>query len=71
MIKLLQMLKWMRSHGFSFDQMHGELLDVVDNHHSDYFELTEADCESVTRIFYDDDKLYAALDLCGYGMEDL
>ena len=71
MIKLLQILKWMKRHNYNMDQVQDALLDIVDNHKSDYFELSDQDIQRISELYYDDTKLYAALDLCGYTKENL
>lgn len=71
MLKLMQILKWMKMQGMSLNQVLDELHDIVDNNTSQYFELTDSDVLKISKIFYDEKKFDSALKVAGYGNDPI
>jgi len=61
MIKMIQILKWMKKKNLSFDKIMEELTEIVDNGKSQYFELSDVDINRISDIFQDDSKFESAL----------
>lgn len=66
MIKLMQILKWMKNKGFKLDKVMEELTEIIDNEQSQYFQLSPSDIQSISKVFHDDAKFESALQAAGF-----
>jgi hypothetical protein len=57
MFKTIQIIRYLQANGYTKSEIFTELSEIVDNYHSDIFELNDRDCDQVTRIFNNDDLL--------------
>lgn len=60
MLKTIQIIKFMKSKKCNDAQILEELNNIVQNEHSDFFELTSRDIESITEVFDDEAKFNRA-----------
>jgi len=54
MLRMIQMLTFMKRKGLSLDAMVDELNEIVDNGNSQYFDLKDGDISAVGKILHDD-----------------
>ena len=61
MLKMLQILRYMKDNGMTLDQIMAELTEIIDNGQSEYFELSAYDIERISRVFHNDELFDSAL----------
>ena len=61
MLKMLQIIRYLKAQGLSLDQIMSELTEIVDNGRSDYFELSDADVIRITDVFHNDELFDSAM----------
>ena len=63
MIKLIQIIGYLRKQGLSDNEIHAEVVEIVDNGRSEYFELSDRDIIRITDVFHNEKKYEAAFAL--------
>lgn len=66
MIKLMQILNYLKAQGKDLNTVMAELVEIVDNGRSEYFELSENDCHRISLIYFDEEKFNSVMKLCGF-----
>lgn len=61
MIKLIQIIRYLKKEQkMNHNEIYAELIDIVDNGRSDYFQLSDNDIVSISDVFYDESRFESA-----------
>ena len=63
MIKMIQVLKHLKSQGLDLDQVMTELHEIMDNGNSQYFELTDDEIQRISKVYHNERLFDSALNI--------
>lgn len=55
MLKLIQIIRYLKTvQKMNHNEIYAEVLDIVDNGHSEFFDLTDIDIVRISDVFYNE-----------------
>lgn len=66
MLKMIQMMTWMRKNGLTLNEMMDEMREIIDNDKSSYFDLKGVNTCEIGEYFDDDQTFETAMNISGW-----